>query len=1352
MSLEPSQPSTPAQAPVTATDSGANLIELQAPKIETEVASCATPTEKETLTAKRGFWGALRFVERGEFDGTERGLKALNDGLARAWNQSSPVGWILARVRCEILKMPPFEYADAHGLLSHSTLAGLETYRSLKRARFNPETIHLLLEGWERLAEKHKVENPRIADMLGEAKRELLLALTRKYGQSVYGVLARWRYEVGPERFDTLSGYSYKTMWQRQKAGVMFDFGDLLRIGRSLGFIEAHEKPPSLWQNPRVQELEAAWMFDSKQMGRPKEIAQLYRMVEACGLKVDKDSLHRDPKIKLQSVVVEALYRFERVSWKKIEPLFRELRACSYITEPEYRRIRARWVEHWKHQPESFERRLRSIRDERGLTNSQLAEALDLKRQEMNKPILPVFRALSYGEKNKHASYGVLAHLIGRSNEEVESLLAQKRSEILAQWRRQGSTITSPVAVERELWCLDYSDLPHTKSDIQRLEWGKRCSLEPERVVTEIREIGESRVKVALKRLLSQRDLDTVPSAISNLVALEGLAPLARRLETSVPVLKNIMSGAEVPTYPKLVSFMRLLGRQPSLALEVDWRDQFARHLIAENRNDLERVLDAYVAEHSDSRRSLLQEKGRRSSDVARFFDWISEAGVAEPANLTKVLECFDIDPSHPTRWFLESVAYEGTVAEGLSRWLQNMEQVEGYRDIRTKFDKALRAHQRSRNKGNSIEKLREQIVDFEISPASSSSSSAACEILRLVPGVTLAEIKEALTLPGAVEGSIGASLVQACRSNGLSTRDIAFALRDMVPSDRRPIGLLEVGIEVGIPSAACPPGVLAYLAVESAEHAERSIAALRSELSTRVEKFKFPGHDAVVEMMVWGIRRDDLGISPKDFAREMWGAVEAESDTPDEPNAVNAEDAVDKESSATQEKRPGARIKIQAQELGLEKVRKALREVIHRRTAVVPWQLVEIATQGMPGKDRAFSERGGFRLGAAAQFIAGSVMPTPKQLRRTVELAELTFSDEMEWGWSEAYARFLQKRETAPLGRALMCQIVSKEFDSSDTTDLVGGKTLIDNIVSRFLKRSGLSVRKYRLALHAACVDGVLEEEHIDALARALGYAPKSPAAALLQYLSGSHNAQSALFGWSEKFWNRKSAIDMFLEVGSFYAKEREQREARLSAGKLSVQDLIAESARLLHQPEGQASREFVAARKNFVGMTRDEILAAYIRAKAELVEEREVGKKQAPAAITPEVWVKPKELFTLPLDSRLDEIVHRLRDGKSVSIADTIELLPVFSPLISEIYQYLKTETPWFVAATAFYHQPDEALREIREQLRQGKEPRYPSRKFLETHSTWVRGRGDLGKLNSISMRLNFREPFVAPGSIKR
>ncbi len=1291
--------------------------------------------------SKRRLWGELRVVSAEEFTGSQDKLQALNDSLAQAWSRSNSVCWILARVRCEILKLSPAQYSEAHCYLKALTLTALETSHPSNRVRFNPQTIHLLLKGWEKLAAQYEDSNAQVTAMLREARRELLLAITRKYGRSVYGVLARWRYEVGPREFDSCSGFSHKAMWQRWNKGLIFDFATLLKIGRSLKFINSGETPPHLWRNERVKELEAAWMSDSKKLGRPKPVFELYKIVEASGLRVDRRILCRNLDIKLGSVVVAALYRFEVVPWRKIDPLFRYLQAQGFMTSPQYRRSKTKWIESYNSRPESFEGRLRAIRDERGLTNAQLADALGLKRSGLTKPSVPVFKAIAYGESNKHAPHGVLAHLVGRTDKEVDQLLEHKRQEILAQWRRQGSKLDSPIAVERELWCLDYSDLSCAKEELQSLEWGGKSPLSSASVMAEIREKGEARAKGALKQLLSRRDLSTVRSAISNLVPHGELAPQARRLETSVPVLKNIMSGVEVPTYPKLVGFLAAVGRKPSLALEVDWRDQFARHLISENRNDLERVLDAYVAERSDSRSSLLKEIQVPSWKGARLLNWISEAALVESQALATLLDSLGLDSSDPRRLFIEQVAETGSVAAGLFKWLRMIERVEIYSEIRANLSKALRVHPRSSIQGGSLQKLRTQMAQFEQPSAESSEGSAVCEVLRLLPGVTLAEVENALNTKVAPQSSTETSLVQRCFQNGLNRNDLVFALCNVVPSDRRPLRLLEWAINLGISSPAVPLGVLAYLGSQSTEVAESEIVKVRSELARRIRGFNLPCPDALIEMRLWGVRSSDLDLTPKEFAQEIWGGSEESSAAPPVDEVRVGAQPIDGRDSRWKQHAAHQSIAMRARELGLKKVSIALRDLSYRRMAVVPWQLVEVAARGTEGKDRAFSKQAGFPSAAATQFMERKVIPTPRQLMRIVDFAKLPLTEEMKAGWGEAYADFLYKRGTAPLGRALLCQIVSREFDRTGEQGEVKGKTLVDAIVSAFLRDAGLNARTYRQALKEACTTGVIANEHMSALVSALGHAPDTVEASLLNFLSGVNDVPAAVLSRSEKTGSSDAVVRGFLEVGALYDKGNRPRQDETAT---TVQERIVQNMQRLHEPHGSVSPSLAAARRSLLGMTPDEIISARARVQAKLSQSGAAALGKSGASAQPEMWVKTAALLRSTIDDRLESLVERLQSGKPVTVADTFELFPEWRGSIGEMQSFLSQETPWFVAIAAFFYDPIQALEELCDQLRQGRNAKGTGAEVFERQVTWMRDRRGLGKLDSKSMRLNFRDPL--------
>lgn len=462
-------------------------------------------------TERSGFWGGFREILREEFSGYERTHHALNQGLLRAWNQSNPVSWILARVRCEILHLSPLEYARQMRDLGQSTLAGLEAGCDFSRSRYNPEVIHRILQGWERISGERG--DARVSEVLQEAKHELLKLLTSKHGNTLYGTLCRWRYEVGPERFEAATGLKYKTFWSRGKNLSVTDFSELLGFAEKIGFISSSERTPQcsakLWSNPRVIELRNAWLSDSKVRGRSIEVAKLHLLLSASGLKVDVETLGRSTEFKLQSIVVCSLAHFNLVPWKKIAPAFAALRKLGSLTDEDLAESKQRWQVAYKKRPESFEDRLQTIAKERGLSNAQLADALGLRESYPLKPVLPVFRALKYGEYSSLVTSGVLAHLIARSDKELSTLLEQKRSEVAASLRRNGSAITSPIAIEREIWNVSYGDLPFSKEDIQGLEWGKSAAVSEAAIVQEVRRLGELRTVQPLSSLNQRQEFLT---------------------------------------------------------------------------------------------------------------------------------------------------------------------------------------------------------------------------------------------------------------------------------------------------------------------------------------------------------------------------------------------------------------------------------------------------------------------------------------------------------------------------------------------------------------------------------------------------------------------------------------------------------------------------------------------------------------------------------------------------------------------------------------------------------------------------------------------------------------------------
>ena len=135
---------------------------------------------------------------------------------------------------------------------------------------------------------------------------------------------------------------------------------------------------------------------------------------------------------------------------------------------------------------------------------------------------------------------------------EREALLDQKRNEIAEARKRRGSSVVSPVAIERAVWSLRYSDLPFPKKDIQSLEWGAHNDLDEREIVSRIRAIGEARAREPVARLRSRDVNDTICSMFDNLIFKNGIAKTARILNSSQGLIQCYRDGEEVPSLPRL--------------------------------------------------------------------------------------------------------------------------------------------------------------------------------------------------------------------------------------------------------------------------------------------------------------------------------------------------------------------------------------------------------------------------------------------------------------------------------------------------------------------------------------------------------------------------------------------------------------------------------------------------------------------------------------------------------------------------------------------------------------------------------------------------------------------------------
>lgn len=1305
-----SQPTPDSVQPTTS-----RPVEAHAPEL---AALIAPHTEAVVYPEHPGFWGSLRSITPDEFNGTVRSRTALNDGLRRAWGQDNPISWIITRVRCEILQLSPHEYAVQHGSLAQSTLLGLERFRDYHLSRYSPSTIHLLFKGWDAIAAQK--QDQKTSELLVEAKQEILRLLTPEHQNSVYGMLCRWRHEVGGDTFESSTGLTYKTLWQRGKTLGPGDFSELLNFARALGFIDQSEKSPHIWQNPKMIEMQAAWLHDSALRGRSPEISKLHLLLHTAGLQVDAGALGPRTESKLQAVITRALARFETVPWNKVTRVFSMLHKHGHITQEQLLQHRELWQREYRERAHTFEDALQGVARKEGLTNAVLTDALDLRARYPLKPVLPVYRALHYGAYCGLLSAGVLAHAIVRDDALLNTLLQQKRAEIAACWKRIGSGIDSPVAVERSLWNVDYAQLPFSKNEVQKLEWGKPSSLQEAVVLAEIRRVGESHARAPLIKLLEQEQYTTVQNTIANLIYRYGIAALESKLGTSQLCLNSFQFGAEVPNLPKFTSFLAEEGIPFSNHLEMDWREQTGRHLALTHLSDIERVISAHICEHSESKRALLIQHGNHPIALARPLRQLSETSVIERKQFTKVLAALGVDPNSSRAAFMRHVAATGSIVQGLSEWLRATPERDTMREalVHAVTNSAPLSYTDS-----PLDELR-ALRRGESLPVALRDDRDIC---RHLPGVTISEIRLALNEQLSAEHVLHKTFLSECVSKHTSHQEILYAVGDNVASLRKPTKLLAKAIKQGVPSATIPLGIMAYLAADTMESAQHNLERARTTIRGSLEALSLPVSELGVEMRLWGIRPDETSLGKKALNGALWSGAS-------ESAAVALE---------------------RVSELAADKTTKTLARLLHRKSASTPMEVVAVVKESIQGGVRAFVEKARISFSAPQAFLRGTDVPTLRQLQDLAALADIKLNALMELEWLFAYGDLQARSKHSVFTRAFSTQLATTVTapTTQPETDTRSFLQLEERLLKALLAGTALSYPTYRRALRQAQHGAGLSQEHVSALAETLGHKKGSPSFIFLQCCARAASMTDAIVQWQKRTSNNLDLSRGFNGLVS-YLTHREASQAGPASEGRTLEALLKQLTSVSTAQNIQKEVRLVA--RILAGATTDEVLQAAEEHRKEVeIERMRMQTKSEPksAERLPQIastWEITRQMALLPFEAKISLLAHRLIESRPVSMTSLFALFHERSLELRLISHTCGAETPWYIGALVCYREPEDALSVMMGQFRQGLVPRHDGPKHFKYQQKWLKERESFGKLHDFSIKLSFEEPFVMPKNL--
>ena len=1227
--------------------------------------------------------GELRLIASDLFPGSKRSLDALNAGLLRAWNQTNPVSWILAHVRCELFQLAPHAYADRMDGLSVSTLSHLERHRDFTSARYNPATISSLISAWNGLVQSPEFEHLR--ESVDVATSKLLEVLTCDSESALYRLLSRWRYRFGPDKFDASTGLNYKQLWARGNAGVVSSFQTILEYGQALGAIPSTRNLVELRDNSFFQEAELAWKEDSVRLGRTPSVLDLHVILDSAGIELDQKELC-SLGITIPLRTMEALKSFNLVSWTKVKPFCEYIKKSHIIPENELVQLRKTWQRDWRARSQSFEEILWQKLRASHLDTRRIADAVGITTKDVHKPSTTVFKALKYGERSKWISPGVLAHMIVVDDVEREALLDQKRNEIAEARKRRGSSVVSPVAIERAVWSLRYSDLPFPKKDIQSLEWGAHNDLDEREIVSRIRAIGEARAREPVARLRSRDVNDTICSMFDNLIFKNGIAKTARILNSSQGLIQCYRDGEEVPSLPRLREFAQRVNVSISEELVGDWYEKIASHGTMEVSTPLGRILHGHILENADSRRDLLN-RSYRTINIGRYLLGIAETGQVKKRDLSKIFKSYGINPAGERARYIRAVIQTGSMIDGVRLWLKG-----------TKSEMAQSLQSNAEAKSD----------DSDSRPQQSSHREESINVvLRELVGLTRRELEVALRGGSDPVRQLQRTFLKKIAKRGINEIQLMYGCVGCCALDRVPIDLIKQSLVRAAHTPVMPLGIAASLAHPKGASRGNALKECRKAVSFLLSNEGVPESPVSVEQRLWGIGASELSVGKKVHQKAVWSGEESlGSDTLHEI--------------------------IAARDKKLGTVFERIQFAVQSRSSK---SLLRIATEASQGQERAVREALGLSFRQPGEVARGEFLLSLQQYLTLGAMAGVLDARFLEFCWTLEVADSEQLSTVPPLERSLYIHLLGQHRTDVSAE---GKKNSRDFEMAReFTKRCGLTVGRYRKMLTLAQAQRELVVKEWKHILNELQAGNQKYLVELLSECVKHNSMQSAVGRWLWAHREDEALLDSW-------------RSLVKSLSAFQQQSLVSHEGDFdLEIPPSDvgSAGEAIQLVRLFRGVSSAELLKIAELFQKSLDLEEAQAKKALRQSSDAGVWYPDTEVLSASYSTRLQALVGRLLDSYRVDFKGLTSLFPECARGLGCLEKVLGEELQWYVASLAMYREPLDAFGLMVEVVQGGKVPKHSGAKHFAFHQRWLHERGALGKLNAHSIKLYFAEPFVMP-----
>ncbi len=908
-----------------------------------------------------------------------------------------------------------------------------------------------LIRDWENLKQSGS------SDALTVAQDKLIKLLVSRESSPTLRLLRTWRLQHS-DNFDTQWGDQYKVFRKgHHHKAFSLNVPEMIAIAQKIGIVPSEIGGAELWKHPVVQDIRRCYRQEVDSRGGARSSGELIALLDFAGFHTSAEGMMKSSQLVLEGLnwdTARALYRFDPVPYQSVEQIIGWLADQGHCSKTYAKALGERFQKDHESSvnADSFQSRVIEGLHAQGIGYGDVARAMNLEKKSKiagSKSSLVRFTV----EKGAHLSAcapAAVALFAATTREDFEKLVALKRAEIVRTYGMQRSSPPPhPLKVERTLWGVSASRLQFPQDKIKNTEWhrrtGKLTADEVESAVAQSQTIGLRNALTAWNRLLSERQISTIPGTIKGLASLNGGLEFVRSAAgVALDRAGRYLDGSELPTYPHVERLYLGAGLTPPPTVFRRWQFEFAER-ESRSLSPLGRALNTEILADSRDATNFVVQHGF-SKSLASLFRRTVALGVSTPETIVILAAKMGHKANSLRTRLLLSINQDQDVVKGAIRWLGEMKDGERKAVHRSllALDRLLRydpAADGSRGKARNMSL--DRVFAAKTTPPYSQDSAIPeslrareakiGKVLPMIAGITRAELHR-------IVDHIRGENIETVRSSAID-RDVFARLktRSITPRSLAPVmtQLSAGGARSGLHSAVefalrnehvtqCTPfGVLAAFAASDLDDFNRLLSSKRGEIVSL-----YPDMDTLaLEAKLWGF---DLRLGRE---RAMRGGASGRSEA----------EVVEKIGE------------IQAR--ALELCTGSLRTYLGRPAPVTTAKIIQACLERTDSNVTDFARIARIKASRVTSYIEGINLPDLVTYQKLLAAGGIPFTPAMEARWQLDYALVKSRSPLYadnPLGAAIDTIIAREGRYIEPILSAKGGEPAMMRVINRLKSGAG--------------------------------------------------------------------------------------------------------------------------------------------------------------------------------------------------------------------------------------------------------------------------------------------------------